>query len=345
MSASAVVKNVVIFTRRDFLAEEPFYVERWSKAEMPSLNVIVAHDVDEVIAKGMKPDDIDALILWMVFAEVLEPFLKACSEKKRLCWVHCAYAGIDKTLCPLLVDDPSITMTLTKDVYSSNLGEWVIASIMYWEKFIVKLQQQQKAHLWQRFYTQELRGKQMCVLGFGSIGQDAARKATAFGVHVTGVRRRSVPEAEERSTVSSSIAERVVGMEKLMDVLQTSDYVVLVLPLTPETKNSFTKVHFDAMKSSAIFVNIGRGETVDYDALYAALHDHKIAAASVDVADVEPLPPSSKLWDLENILISPHSAVLCHDAPMDSCALIKENLTRFVEGKPLLHHANKKLGY
>jgi len=196
-----------------------------------------------------------------------------------------------------------------------------------------------------RFFNNELRGKNMTVVGFGSIGQDTARKATAFGIHVTGVRRRPVPVEEEKSTVAPEIAERVVGFEKIMEVLPTSDYVVLVLPLTAQTRGCFGRDHFAAMKKTSIFVNIGRGKTVDYEALYDALHDQKIGAAAMDVADEEPLPESRKLWDLPNILISPHGADLTPDAAKDCAALVKENLLRFSKGEPLLHHADKHLGY
>ena len=339
------MKNVVILTREGATDPEPGEILAWSKDALPNMKVIIAHDAAGVAAQGIQPDEVDALVPWNVFQEAVEPFLNSCSEKKRLRWIHCTFAGIDKMLYPGLVEDDSITLTLTKGVYSSSLGEWVIAGIMYWEKFITKLQAQQKAHLWKRFYTQELRGKTMAVVGFGSIGQDAARKATMFGIHVTGVRRRPVPAEEETKTVSPDIAERVVGYEKLMEVLPNCDYVALVMPLTAQSRGCFTREHFAAMKSSAIFVNIGRGKTADYSALYDALHEHKIAAASIDVADEEPLPPESKLWDLENILISPHCADLTPAAGADCAALVKENLLRFSKDEPLLHHADKHLGY
>jgi len=339
------VKNVVILTSPTAKDKEPAEILEWSKTAVPELRLLIAHDAAGVAAQGVDPSEVDALIPWNVFREVVEPFLQACGEKKRVRWIHCTFAGIDRMLYPALVEDDSITLTLTKNVYNNSLGEWVIAGIMYWEKFIIRLQQNQKAHLWMRFENQELQGKKMAVVGFGAIGQDAARKATSFGIHVTGVRRRPVPEAEETTTVSSDIAERVVGFEKLMDLLPSCDYVVLVIPLTEQSRGCFTRAHFAAMKSSAIFVNIGRGKTVDYEALYDALHDHKIRAASIDVADEEPLPADRKLWDLENILISPHCADVTTAAPLDCAKLVKENLTRYAKGQELLYHADKHLGY
>jgi len=339
------VKNVVILTAEKATDPQPAEILEWSKEAVPNLRLLIAHDAAGVAAQGVQPDEVDALVPWNVFQEGVEPFINACSEKKRLRWIHCTFAGIDRMLYPGLVNDDSITLTLTKGVYSSSLGEWVITGIMYWAKVIPLLQQHQKAHLWQRFPTEEIRGKKMTIIGFGSIGQDAAFKATQFGVHVTGVRRRPVPVEEETKTVSPDIAERVVGFEKVMEVLPDSDYVVLVLPLTEQSRGCFTRAHFAAMKSSAVFVNIGRGKTVDYEALYDALAQHKISAASIDVADEEPLPPTSKLWDLDNILISPHCADLTPAAAGDCAALVKENLLRFSKGEPLLHLADKHLGY
>jgi len=339
------VKNVVILVSVNETDPEPGEIVEWSKTALPELRVVMANDAAGVAAQGLDPKEVDALVPWNVFREAVEPFLQACGEKKRVHWIHCTFAGIDKMLYPALVEDDSITLTLTKNVYSSSLGEWVITGLMYWEKFIPRLMAQQKEHNWTRFRVQELRGKKMAVVGFGSIGQEAARKATAFGVHVTGVRRRPVPEAEETTTVSPSIAERVIGFEKLMDLLPTCDYVALVIPLTEQSAGCFTREHFAAMKSSAIFVNIGRGKTVDYQALYEALRDHKIAAASLDVCDVEPLPVDRPLWDLENVLISPHCADFTDIGVTDCAKLVKENLTRFAKGQELLYHADKHLGY
>ena len=324
---------------------EPDEIKAWSKEATPSLNVTVARDVQDMERQGVKPDDVDCLVLWMVFRDAVKQFLAACSEKKRLKVIQCSYAGVDLVLCPEIVDDPAITLSLAKGVFSSQLAEWIITGIMYWEKFIPTLQAQQKAHLWKRFPIQELRGKTMCVVGFGSIGQEASKRATALGVHVIGVRRRPVPEAEETTTAPKDVAERVVGFEKLMDILPISDYVVNVLPLTAETNGFFSRELFNAMKSTAIFVNLGRGSTVDHNVLLEVLKEHKIAAASIDVADQEPLPPTSPLWDLENIFISPHGAVLTPNATAATREFVKENLTRFAEDKPLLNIAEKKHGY
>ena len=342
---AAVTKNVVILLGPGAKDPEPAEIVEWSKTAVPGLRVLVAHDADEVAAQGVAPSEVDALVPWNVFREVVEPFVAACGAAKRLRWVHCTFAGIDRMLFPALVDDDAVTLTLTKGVYSSSLGEWVLLGLLYWEKFVPRLQAQQRAHVWERFYNEELRGKRMCVVGFGSIGQDAARKATALGVHVVGVRRRPVPAAAETTTVPAAVAERVVGAEQLLAVLPTCDYVVLVMPLTPETRGCFTRAHFAAMKRSAIFVNIGRGRTVDHDALCDALREHRIAAASIDVAADEPLPPTSPLWDLDNILISPHGADLTPAAATDCAALVKENLLRFARDEPLLNHADKHLGY
>jgi len=338
--------NIVIFMGTfGGYSTEPARIAEWCNKELSNVNAVVVSDFRELADKGIKPDEVDGIILWMAFRMAIESFLKMCTEKKRLRWVQCSYTGMELTLCPGLVDDPSITVCISTDVYSNNLAEWVIAGIFYWEKFITRLQKQQKEHAWVRFYNHELCGKNMAVIGFGSIGQAAAKKATGLGVHVTGVRRRPVPEAEEKSTVSADIAERVVGNEKLMEIIPNMDYIVLVMPLTPKSRGMFGKEQFAAMKESAIFVNIGRGPTADYEALYQALHDHKIAAASVDVTDVEPLPPSSKLWDLENILISPHSCVMCAEQSVRCADFIMQNIRRFAQGEPLVNIVDKKEGY
>ena len=264
---------------------------------------------------------------------------------RRLRWIHSPWAGINTIFCPALVADEKAVLTRTVDVYNNSLAEAVIFGLMYWEKQTPRIESLQKAHKWERFIVHELRGHTLVVVGFGNIGQTTGRLAKAAGCRVIGVRRREVKAEDEEKIVDKSVADRVVDGRKLHEVLREADYVACVLPLTKETQKYFGKSEIDSMKDGALFVNIGRGPTIDEEALIEGLKNKKIRAAYLDVVEKEPLPSDSPLWDMDNVLITAHTIDWTDTATPDSYELMKTNLERFLEGKDLLYIADKQAGY
>lgn len=287
----------------------------------------------------------DALLLWGPLRdEARALFLRA--SPRRLRWVHSLFAGIDAFLFPELVAaGPRVTMTLTRGVYGNSLAEWALLALLHFEKRVPRLLAQKGARRWERFPIREIAGRSMLVVGYGDIGRAVARKAAALGVRVVGHRRKGVAAAA--AAEGDGVAERVVsGADALMEELPRADYVVLVLPLTAETRGMFGARQFAAMKPGALFVNIGRGATVDDAALLDALHtEGRLAGAALDVFAQEPLPPESPFWDEPNVLLSPHCADVVEDMWPPCIALIRENVRRFVRGEPLLYVADKEAGY
>jgi phosphoglycerate dehydrogenase-like enzyme len=184
----------------------------------------------------------------------------------------------------------------------------------------------------------ELQGATLGLIGLGSIGREIAKRATALGMRVLAVR-----DHPERGGVEG-VAE-VYGPAQLGKLLGASDYVVLAAPVTSSTQGMIGRERLAQMRPNACLVNVGRGALVDEAALVDALRQKKIAAAALDVLEKEPLPAESPLWDMENVLITPHTGSVTPRLWERQYALISENVGRFLKGEPLLGMVDKKKGY
>ena len=182
-----------------------------------------------------------------------------------------------------------------------------------------------------------LRGTTALIVGAGSIGIETGRLLRAAGLRVRGIARTA--------RAPDDVFESIAGPDALREELAAADHVVNVLPITPSTRRVFDEAAFAAMKASAVFVNIGRGSTVEEPALIEALRGGVIAGAALDVFEVEPLPADSPLWRMPNVLVSPHRAGDHEEWEADVVALFVENLRRFVAGEPLRNVVDVGLGY
>ncbi len=195
--------------------------------------------------------------------------------------------------------------------------------------------------MWRRGATGSLERKTLCVVGTGSIGRAIAGRARPFGMRVVGV-KRTVSEDDP----AWEHADELYVTDRLHDALGGADYVALALPGTPETQHLVDAEAISAAKPGAYFVNVGRGAVVDEGALAEALEGGHLSGAALDVFEVEPLPEESPLWELENVVISPHSTdnlpELTNRLQTD---LFCENLRRYLDGEALLNVLDKKLLY
>jgi len=183
----------------------------------------------------------------------------------------------------------------------------------------------------------ELAGKRLLVVGLGAIGEHFARAARGLGMEVTGIRRH--PDR------ASDAVARVYGTEHLHEELSKADFVVIILPATQDTRSLFSTREFEAMREGSYFINIGRGSIVDEPALIEALRKGRIRGAGLDVFETEPLPPDSPLWDMEQVIITPHTGGFTLEYFRRSWPIFTENLKRYIEGRPLLNVVNKAAGY
>ena len=256
----------------------------------------------------------------------------------RLRWVHTRSAGLDGMLFPALVES-EVTLTNARGVFSEILGEFVMGAVLFFAKNFRRLLLSQMAGKWDQFDVGEIRGQTLGLVGYGDIGRAVAARAHAFGMKVVALRRR--PEL----TRGDPYVVQVFPAEQKHEMLAQSDYVAVVTPLTPESRGMIAAPEFEAMKPSAVLINIGRGPVVEEAALMRALRERRIHGAALDVFDTEPLPAGHPFYTLDNVLLSPHSADQTSDWKERTMRLFLENFRRYQNGEPLLNVVNKKLGY
>jgi len=261
-------------------------------------------------------------------------FLKA----PNLRWVHSLSAGVENSLFPELVASP-VPLTNARGAFSRSLAEFVICGALYFDKKVDDMRRQQKEGRWVNMDVEELHGKTMGIVSYGSIGQASARLAKAFGMKVWATRKR--PEV----SANDPLVDRVFGLPQLREMIAGSDFVVVCSPLTPETRGFIGAAEIAAMKPSAVFMNVGRGPVVVESALIEALREKRIRGAALDVFETEPLPAGHPMFSLENVLLSPHSADHTPGWVEQSVELFLANFERYVKGEPLENVVNKKEGY
>jgi phosphoglycerate dehydrogenase-like enzyme len=263
---------------------------------------------------------------------------------QKLRWIHSPAAAVHQLLFPELIDS-DVTLTNARDVHGPVVAEHVIAQILALAKRIPQAVRFQLRRVWGQEamwqgppHPREIAEATLGLIGLGAIGRAVAMHASALGMRVIALREH--PEKESPRGV-----EKVYASSDLDKLLEQSDYVVLCPPLTPQTRGMIGAGQLARMKSDASIINVGRGPLIDEAAFLAALRNHKIGGAALDVFAEEPLPATSPLWDLENLLITPHTAGMTEKLWQRHYALFAENLRRYINQQPLLAVVNKSKGY
>jgi phosphoglycerate dehydrogenase-like enzyme len=237
-------------------------------------------------------------------AEVIAGWKKGMEEEclaadSKLKWVQSWSAGVNSMPLQTL-EEKEILLTSANGVHAFPISETIFALMLGLTRKIHTYVRNQTEHKWHHANMKlEIHGKTLGIIGVGAIGQETAKIAKAFSMHVIGVRH---------SGKSSDFVDEMYTSEELDHVLPECDYVVVTLPLTKETHQLFKYEQFKKMKSSAFFINIGRGETVAEEDLIKALQEKEIAGAGLDVFENEPLGEKSLLWEFENVIITPHTS-------------------------------------
>lgn len=256
----------------------------------------------------------------------------------RLEWVHALAAGLEGLLFPVLVESP-VVLTNTRGVFARSLGEFALAGMLHFSKDLRRMQSQQAQGLWEPFDVDELHGRVLGIVGYGSIGRAAAERAKPFGMRIHALRRR--PDLSG----ADPLVDRSFSAAELDELLETSDYLLCAAPLTPETRGLIGDRQLRLLRPSAVVLNLGRGPVIDEPALVSALQEGRIRGAVLDVFDTEPLPPGHPFYALENVLLSPHCADHTPGWMDDAMELFVENYRRYLDGEPLLNIADKSAGY
>lgn len=260
----------------------------------------------------------------------------------RLRWIQSPSAGVESVArIPGFVEGP-ILLSNAQRIYGPPISEHVFGLLLALARRIplaMRLGQESRwaTDQFPALEMPELHGRTLLIAGLGGLGTEVARTARGFGMRVIGTRNVKGEPNE--------VAEYIGGADELATLAKEADFVVNTLPLTPATRNAFGAAVFGAMKPTAYFVNVGRGGTVDTDALVEALKARRIAAAGLDVTDPEPLPKGHVLWTMPNVIITPHVASSSIMERERLWLLWRENLRRFVAGEPLLAVVDKRAGY
>ena len=265
-----------------------------------------------------------------------EALAAAWPSADKLQWIHATSAGVDALMFPDLIEG-DVTVTNARGIFDRTIAEYVLCTILMFAKDFPRSLRLQAEHKWQHRDTERAEGKQVLIVGAGSIGGQIARLWKAAGLKPHGIARK--PRHDDPDFVA------VHGNDDLTEQLGLADFVVIAAPLTPQTEGLFNEKAFKAMRKSARLINIGRGPVVKTDDLIAALNNGDIAGSALDVFEEEPLPADHPIWDMENVIMTAHMSGDFIGWKRALTDQFLENLDRWHQGEELFNLVDKKLGY
>ena len=265
------------------------------------------------------------------------------TQAKKLKWIHSTAAGVAQLMYPGLRDS-GITVTNPSGIFSVPMAEHTIGLLLALARNFPDCVRGQDRSQWVQQplwdkpqHLTELNGQVLLIVGFGSIGQEVARRARAFDLRVWGVTRSGEGDR--------TLAEKIVPAKDLDTVLPEADYVLIAAPETQETKHLIGEAELARMKPGVRLINVGRGSLLDENALIRALETGKLGGAALDVTQTEPLPAQSPLWKAPNLFITPHTSAVSDRLWPRETALLLELLELWFAGKDLFNQVNFAKGY
>lgn len=278
--------------------------------------------------------DADGVISW--------PHPEALPVAKKLRWVHSTSAGIERIQSvPALAEMDHVTLTNGRGAHAPTIADHCFAFMLAFTRDIPTLISDKQAKVWDRPArskdVRELSGSVLGILGLGRIGSEIARRGLAFGMSVRAV--DVSPKAECPGV------DDVWPLDRLDDLLRVTDYLAVAIPITPQTRGLIGARELALMQPHAYLFIMSRGGIVDQDALAAALASGKLAGAGIDATDPEPLPAEHPLWELPNVLISPHSSGASRQTRERGREIVRDNIRRFLNDEPLMNVCDKRAGF
>jgi phosphoglycerate dehydrogenase-like enzyme len=296
------------------------------------IRVVVSQDVEQVKAQA---PEIDIVLFAHGNGDLLRNVLPFLSRAR---WIHSLWTGVEGILSPELLEHPA-TLTNGRGVFRWPLADWVVAAMLFFAFDLRRVLKQQEQGVWKPFISTTLEGRTLGIVGYGAIGSAVASRARPFGMKIVALRRR--PELFKDDT----LVDESYSPDQLRELMAASDYVLVVTPLTEETKGLIGEAEIASMKPSGVIMNVGRGPVIDEPALIGALQSGAIRGAALDVFTNEPLPAGHPFWQMRNVLLSPHTADRVEGFLIPAFECFFENLTRFRNGSPLLNVVDKRAGY
>jgi phosphoglycerate dehydrogenase-like enzyme len=299
----------------------------------PGTRIIVSNDRERLRQAAPEADVI-------LNADLRDPRLLADTfpYATRVQWVHTMAAGVESVLSPAIIASP-VPFTNGRGVYRRPLGEWAVAAMLYFSYDLPRMLRNKEAERWEPFEVDQLFGHTLGIVGYGAIGQAIAERARPFGMRIVAMRRK--PEL----SAGDPLVDEFYSPSQLNVMLAECDYVAASAPITPQTRGMIGKDQIDAMKSTAVIVNVGRGAVIDEPALIQALEANRIRGAGLDVFTTEPLPAGHPFYRLKNVLLSPHCADHTPGWLDRAIDFFLENFERFSKGEPLENVVDKHAGY
>ncbi len=263
----------------------------------------------------------------------------------RVRWLSSVAAGLDQSVTPALLAR-GVAVTSASGVHGPNIAEHVLAMMLMFTRGLTRMYRAQLARRWDRNLTSrsdgpgELTGKTLVIVGLGRIGEAIAARARPFGMRVVALKR------DPRVRYDAAIAvDELLPMDSLDAALGRADHLCLTVPLTRETHHLIDARRIALLRSAAYLYNVSRGAVLDEPALVEALRVGRLAGAGLDVFEEEPLPAASPLWDLENVILTPHVSGVTPRYYERTAALFADNLDRFLAGEPLRNRFDPSRGY
>ncbi|HVO82208.1 MAG TPA: D-2-hydroxyacid dehydrogenase [Terriglobales bacterium] len=327
------MKLLIALHHRFELWNAPAWVSERLRQDFPQIEVVHLNGYEGI--EDHLPD-VQIAIAWSLRPEQFK-------LARKLRWIHSPAAAVHQLIFPELVNS-DVILTNAREIHGPVVAEHVMALIFALAKQLPRAVPLQQKHVWGQEIVwrgfprpREVAGATLGLVGLGSIGRVVVKLASGLGMRVIAVR-----EHPEKGTEG---AEAVFGPARLDEMLAQADYVVLAAPLTSATRALIDAGRLAKMKADACLINVSRGPLLDEAALADALRTGRIGGAALDVFSKEPLPSESPLWDLDNLLITPHTAALTEKLWLRHYALIAENLRRHLAGQPLLAVVDKQKGY
>ncbi len=246
----------------------------------------------------------------------------------RLAWVQTTSSGVGPAVARLGLDKRGVLVTTARGVHAGPLAEWTFMAVLSHLRGLDHLKSEQAYRRWERYSGDDLAGRTLLTIGAGDLARGVARVGRAFDMRTVAVARDP-----DRARPHTALFDAVMPPTDLHVALGMADIVVMTAPHTPDTEGMMDEAAFAACKPGAMFVNIGRGRTVDHAALVDALASGHLAFAALDVTDPEPLPPEHRLWSMRNALISPHSASTVRRENARITQIFTHNLTCWLDGR------------
>ena len=303
--------------------DAPTYLAELQQYNLTDLDISATSEIDEALKAVEKAN----IILGQpaMVADIL-------SRSSRLRWVQSTFAGIEPLCRKGLRTD--YLLTGVKDIFGTLMREYVLGYILARERSLFETYKNQQNKVWHRIKYRSLADITLGIIGLGSIGKSIAGAADHFDMRVLGM-KRTMDEVEG--------VEQLFLPDQLEEFLPQLDYLLLVLPDTPESRNFITRKELGMMKNDTVVINVGRGVTIDQNDLIDALANRQIGGAILDVFEEEPLPPDNPLWSMDNVIVTPHNSA--YSFPAQIAEIFTDNYRRFIGGQSLRYQVDFSRGY